>query len=95
MNGGHQRKSNLAGNSTCIMACTNNTCPLLAFMALKPQKGGRLDQYIPIGWASFHVLGVFLTSCVWIVKSREKGCVRKSTTENWMWRGNLTLFVVT
>ena len=43
--------------------------------------GGVLDQNPSIGSAIFHVLGVFLTSCTCIVKSRKRGCFHKSTTE--------------
>ena len=41
-----------------------------------------LDKTLPIGSAIFHVLGVFVTSCTCIVKSRKSGCFQKSTTES-------------
>ena len=44
--------------------------------------GGGLDQNPPKGSAIFQVLGVFLTSCTCIVKSRKKGCIHKSATKS-------------
>ena len=57
---------------------------LMCDVARKPRGGGegKLDQNLPIGSAIFHILGVFLTSCTCIVKSRKRGCFHKSTTKS-------------
>ena len=44
--------------------------------------------------AILHVLGLLLTNLFYIVNSRKRECFHKSSTKKWLWRGNLTLFVV-